>query len=358
MTIIFFFVVVSSLFSPLSGAQPTTAKDEFERYLFANNDQKGRKGPRTDGALVLHNGHIVYEKYARGYDQFKKHVVWSVSKTVMSLLYGVALREGRVRLEQSICDFGDFRREQCAIQIRDVLSWSSSIRWKEEYEGTDSPTQSSVMAMLYGQGRGDMASFVKAQPLEKNFKPGEIWRYSSGDSMLAAYLLGRIYKDRNLRQIYKEKIFDPLGIQHWAWESDVSGALVGAAYFYISARDLARIGELFLGQGEYKGQVIFTRDHWRFMTEVPASFKKNRPEYKGTISGAHLWVNSPVLELGKSWPAAPVDTVAALGHWGQYLAVVPSKKIVVVRIGDTRDGSVNINGLLERALALVDEAQK
>lgn len=344
-------------------SSPLVFSHELENYLFLNKDNKSnqksglRMGPRTEGVIVIKDGKTLYEKYDRGYDQNKKHIAWSVSKTVVALLYGVALREGRIQLDQSICDFGRFENSKfCSIKIRDVLTWSTAIQWNEEYEGAAKPSESSVLAMIYGEGRIDMAGFVKKQPLVKEFKPGEIWRYSSGDSMLAAYLLQDIYKGEDLRQVFKNKIFDPIGVQDWTWESDSAGTIAGAYYFFISIRGLANIGELLLGKGTFRGKKIFDENYWNFISTVPESFKKNRVGHKTQdISGAHLWLNKArEANKAKPWPAAPDDTVAALGHWGQYLAVIPSKNAIVVRIGDTRDKSVDLRGILQRAMPLID----
>lgn len=218
-----------------------------------------------------------------------------------------------------------------------MLTWSTAIKWKEEYEGAIKPTESSILAMLYGQGHRDMAEFVKAQPLEEAMSPGEVWRYSSGDSVLAAALLKNIFKGEDLRKVFKEKLFDPIGVENWTWESDASGTIAGAYYFYTTVHGLARIGELFLGKGSFRGQIILQRRFWNFMTTVPESYKTNRVAHKSQdISGAHLWLNkASEARVRRAWPSAPEDTVAALGHWGQFLAVSPSEKLIVVRIGDT-----------------------
>jgi len=210
--------------------------------------------------------------------------------------------------------------------------------------------------MIYGEGRGDMAAFLKAQPIEKGFKPGSLWRYSSGDSILAAFLLQEIYKGQDIRKIFKEKIFDPLEMKDWTWESDSAGTFSGPYYFYCSARDLAQIGQLLLGRGQYKKHEIFNSAFWKFMTTVPEAFKTARVDLKGnSVSGAHIWLNLPhVGGVPQSWPTVPSDAIAARGHWGQYLVVVPSLKAVIVRLGDTRDDSVSLDGLLPRVMPLLN----
>lgn len=331
------------------------ALQSLEHYLFANNSFGLRQGPRTEAVLVLQNGQMIYEKYDRGYNEVKKHIAWSISKTIMAFLYGVAIKEGRAQLSQSICDVASFSRpEYCRIRVQDVLTWSTAIRWAEEYEKTESPKRSSILAMLYGEGHQDMAKFVQNHPLELQEEPGRVWRYSSGDSTLASYILTSLYKEKNLREVYREKIFDPLGLKNWTWESDLAGTLVGAAYFHVAARDLARIGELILNDGVYGGREILPAAFVRFMKTMPDAFKKRRLDMKKlNISGAHLWINDPHdTGLGPAWPGAPRDAVAAMGHWGQYLVIIPSQNLVAVRFGDTRDDSVSIADFAAKVSAL------
>lgn len=324
-------------------------------YLFNNNDYGVREGPRTDGVLIVQNHKLIFEKYARGYGPKQKHILWSVSKTITALLYGVAIKEKKVHLDQSICDFVAMNSEEkCLITVRDLLTWSSGLDWNEEYENASELRKSSVVAMLYGEGGQDMATFVKNQILLPNTKPGEKWRYSSGDTLLAAQVLGEIYKGQDLRQVVNEKFFAPLEVTDWSGESDDRGVLGGAFYFYLTLPDMVKVGELILSNGKYNGHEIVKPDFIQFMKEIPPAFKAMRLDYNGSdISGAHLWLNDPKnTGLVPPWPKAPLDAVVARGHWGQYLVVIPSLKLVAARIGDTRDGSVKAKDFIEMAAAL------
>src|SRR5690606_37311467 len=118
--------------------------------------------------------------------------------------YGVALQEKRISLEDSVCKYETFENEKyCDMKLRHVLEWSSGIKWIEEYEKGGRPKEASILAMAFGEGRRDNFAFVKAQPLA--FNPGESWRYSSGDSIIASRLLNKIFKTDNLSAVFKEK---------------------------------------------------------------------------------------------------------------------------------------------------------
>jgi len=348
--------IISLLLFSINGWASDYA-ESFDRAMFAPNDYGIREGKRTDAVLVIQDNKTLFEKYARGHDENKQHVMWSVSKTVMSLLYGVALKDKKIKLEQSICDFAEFKPEFCAIQIRHVLEWTTAIEWLEEYENIGNPKLSSVIAMLYGEGRQDQAQFVKSLSFVPDSKPGDIWRYSSGDSILASYLLGKIYQGEDLRQVYQQKIFNLLGMKNYTWEGDFAGTISGAYYFYTTPRDLALIGELLLNGGRYKNHQILPPEYMQFMQSVPAAFKRNRRDHgEKSISGGHIWLNkNNGTGLEKPYPSAPDDLMVLRGHWGQFLVVVPSLKLVAVRIGDNRDGSFSLNGFIEALMLYVQK---
>jgi CubicO group peptidase (beta-lactamase class C family) len=329
----------------------------LDAFFFEGNETGVRQGKRTDSALIIQDGKTLYEHYARGYDENKKHIMWSTSKTALALLVGVAEKDGLLKRSQSICDFiKGLRVDICQIRIQDLLQWSSTLSWREEYENAPSPRVSSVLAMLYGEGHEDMAHFVFSQPLVKDEKPGEMWRYSSGDSIALAAVIRQIYKGQDLRQVYAEKLYGPLGMKNWLWESDVAGTLSGGYYFFVSTRDLAKLGEIFLNQGKIGGHQIVDADFIQFMSTVPDSFVKHRVDYADrNISGAHLWINNPTgTDMQKPWPVAPDDTVATLGHWGQFMIVIPSLKVIAVRTGDTRDHSLGVAEFVNQVMAFVN----
>ncbi len=336
---------------------------DYSQFLFHQNDlpptlSRRRRGKRTDGALVILNGKTAYEKYARGFSADRIHIMWSTSKTVMALLYGVAMQDHKVRLDQSICDFvAAHKSGQCAITIGDLLQWSSALDWNEEYE-RGNILASSVINMLYGAGHRDMAAYVLEHPLEKSVKPGASWRYSSGDSILLSKILRKVFAVSDLRPVFQQKLFFPLGVKDAVWEGDDAGTIGGAFYLYCSARDLAKIGEIFLRRGRVNGVQLVAPEFIDFMESVPPSFTMRRPadEHIHHVSGAHIWVNKAAgkpgdpLYVPMPWPYAPADTVATIGHWGQFLMVVPSMNLIAVRIGDTRDDSFTINRFVEQTV--------
>lgn len=315
----------------------------LEDYTFQTRDDTTHKGIRTDALLMIRDGQLIYERYAGPTTAETPHLTWSISKSLMATVLGVAYGEGRFALQDPAAKFYPPLQKHPAISMADLLHWASGLDWQEDYEYA--PLKSSVVAMLYTRGRGDMAAF-SAEHGEFS-APGQAFRYSSGDSnLLSATLknmLGAKYPDYPWTAL-----FDPLGIRSAVWETDASGTFVASSYAYLTARDLARVGLLMQRDGRWRDQQVLPKDWVEFSRQPFVHYQTQQDE---AVPGGHWWLNRAVEGAAKPWPDAPADTFAALGHWGQALYVIPSEKLVIVRYGDDRDGSYQHNELLKRALA-------
>lgn len=351
--------------APVSGAAASALDD----YLFTlTGRDEDRLGIRTDGVVVVHRGRIIYERYARGYTRHNRHLAWSVSKSFLNAMVGVAVGRGALTLDDSICDHYPAGDELCDITVGDLLDWGSGIDWNEGYE--DDPYYlSSVIAMLYGVGSGDMAAFVASHGLRD--KPGTIYRYSSGDTvLLSAVLAGALGGPHGapglegLAADYPwEFIFDPIGMQSAMFERDLAGTYVGSSYVYATPRDLARFGYLFLHDGCWDGAQIVPEGWVAASTQPNPTFQVGESyehflRDNDAVPGRHWWLNLPLPDLARDsrWPAAPPDTFAALGHWGQTIFIIPSADLVLVRVADDRKvGVLDRDHYLGLALALAAE---
>jgi CubicO group peptidase (beta-lactamase class C family) len=343
---------------PIDGG---AARVSFEDYLFTlEGADEDRLGVRTDGVVVVHGGRIIYERYVRGYDEGNRHLAWSVSKSIDNALVGVAVRRGDLAVEDSVCDYYDrVTEDACDMSVDDLLSFASGYDWNEGYE--DDPYYlSSVVAMLYGVGSGDMAAFVASHELA--YDPGTVYRYSSGDSVLLSAVLEAALP-ASLRLSYPwEFLFDPIGMDSAVFERDRGGTFVASSYVYATPRDLARFGYLYLRDGCWQGEQLLPEGWVAFSTEPNPAFLDERSfewaRDDDPSSGRHWWINGPIPEEGiaAAWPSAPTDTFAALGHWGQTIFVIPSEDLVLVRTADDREpGAFDQDRYLELALALVAE---
>jgi CubicO group peptidase (beta-lactamase class C family) len=279
-------------------------------------------GPGVRAIVVVHHGHIAAERYVDGYSASTPLLGWSMTKSVVAGLVGALIKEGRLTLDHSAGwppAAGDDRQR---IRIADLLSMSSGLRFNESYGAV-----SDVTRMLYLES--DMAGFARKQPLQHH--PGEYWSYSSG----TANILSRIAQDAagGLGAAYPaEKLFKPLGMTSAIIETDEDGTLVGSSYMYATARDWARYGQFLLQDGLWKGQEILPRGYVAMMTSPVAASG-------GQYGHGLVWLwGSDGAEPGKNPDSAfgiPADTFWMQGHDGQSTAIIPSRELVIVRLGLT-----------------------
>jgi len=336
----------------------------LEQYLFPEKvDEQTRLGIRTDAFVLVRGGSIVFERYARDFHRNRKHLVWSVTKSFVNTLVGMAVADGKIRVEDSAAKYYPALSGggKDAILIDHLLRMSSGLFWSEGYES--SPLKSSVVAMLYTRGRNDMAAFAAAQDLV--YQPGTHWYYSSGTSNILTALVRNVYNsptdapqpgDR-FEDLVFNRLFKAIGMRYTTFERDGAGTPVGSSYLYTTARDLARFGYLYLHDGVWQGRRLLPEKWVRYTTTMaPAYYTTDlNPEDAKDNPGAHWYINVGIPERGQPapWPDAPADTFAALGHWGQSLYVIPSLDIVAVRLADDRDTTFNKNrylGLLKNIL--------
>jgi CubicO group peptidase (beta-lactamase class C family) len=331
---------------------PSPTVKALEDYAFPARDEQLRKGVRTDALLVIHDGQVIYERYAGVTTAQTPHLTWSVSKSIMACVLGVAFGEGRFKLDDPVAKFYAPFGTHPDIKLQDLLHWASGLDWQEEYEYA--PLNSSVVAMLYTRGRNDMARFTAEHKAAS--APGTSYRYSSGDSTVLAAALRGMVGEQAYADYPWTALFDPLGIRSATWELDATGTFVGSSYAYMTARDLARIGLLMQRGGRWQDRQLLPQA-WIDFNLTP--FTSQTPVLADEVPGGQWWLNKTADGKTGPWPAAPADTFAALGHWGQALYVVPSAGLVIVRYADDRDGSYDHNQLLRLALeALAGESGK
>lgn len=322
------------------------ALQSLEAYAFPPRDDNSKKGIRTDALLVIRDGQLIYERYAGPTTADTPHLTWSISKSLMATVLGVAYGEGLFKLQDPVARFYPPLQEHPDMTMADLLHWASGLDWQEDYEYA--PLKSSVVAMLYTLGHRDMAAFTAEH--DSYAAPGQVFRYSSGDSGLLSAAMKAIVGPQRYANYPWTALFDPLGMHHAVWETDATGTFVASSYAYLTARDLARVGLLMARDGRWCDDQLLPKD-WVAFNLTP--FDHYHAHEDDAVPGGHWWLNRAVEGASRPWPDAPADTFAALGHWGQAMYVMPSEKLVIVRYGDDRDGSYQDNELLKLVLKAV-----
>ncbi len=288
---------------------------------------------QTKAVVVVRDGRLVAERYAPGVTPETPLLSWSMAKSVTMALVGALVRDGRLDAAAR-APIAEWRRDgdpRAAITLDMLLRQSSGLSFDETYGATND-----VSRMLFTQP--DTGAYAAAMPLE--FPPDTHWSYSSGTSNI----IGRIVRDAfggdvaAMVDYANTTLFDPAGMTSAFFEPDASGSFVGSSYAYMTARDWARFGEWFRRDGEWEGRLL--PEGWVRYATTPTPAAPHG-EY-----GAHWWLNAgPPGDPGaRPWPAIPAEVYAARGHSGQWVAVVPSARLVVVRLGLTVPDEEPIDG--------------
>lgn len=330
----------------------------FEAYAFTRvGKEEERKGVRTDGVVIVHRGRVVYERYAPGWKADTRHLGWSMSKSVTNALTALAVAHGALSLDDSICKHVKATNEAaCAITPRHLLEFASGLDWKEGYEHGGGLQSSSVLAMLYGEGRRDMVGFITSHVLRD--PPGTSWEYSSGDTTLLAGVVGAAMRSRFGEGWEWKLLFEPVGVRSAVWERDEQGVLVGSSLMHATPRDWAKLGFFFLNDGCWAGQRLLPEGWMATSVAVSKPLQQKRVDWhRGDVQGWQFWLNRrvPGVQEEKPWPDVPEDAFAMRGHWGQSVTIIPSLDLVVVRMADDREREAfSLNTFLARALPLVE----
>lgn len=301
---------------------------QFVEYAFSTQNP----AVRTEILLLARDGKIVFERYTHGFEPQSKHRVWSVSKSFVGAVYGILAQQGRVQLDQKVQDFlPEFKKTAALKQvtIKHLLQMNSGIAWNESYFN---PIVSNVIKMLYGEKKENMGGYAALIAATESHEalPGEQFKYSSGTSNLLMYLFKQIIGNLNLHNHWPwTHLFEPLGMQHVAWEQDYSGTFVGSSYLFTTARDLARFGQLYLQDGIFDDKRILPPG-WVKQSVTPSLASAKNNEWYGY--GMHFWTNRHA-DGRVRHKGLPADTFFSLGHNGQILMMIPSKQIVMVRMG-------------------------
>ncbi|MGP8322621.1 MAG: serine hydrolase domain-containing protein [Methanosarcinaceae archaeon] len=292
---------------------------------------------RLESLLILKDQELVLEEYYYGYDRDETHNIHSCTKSIVSLLVGLAINEnGLPDVNQPIGSFFpkmdlSITEDKNKITLHHVLTMTAGFQSDESY---------------FGLEQEKLAKYILNLPLESG--AGEQFRYNSE----CPYLLGSIIYAKTGLQVddyAKEKLFDPLGISNYQWEGD-NGAPHCHSHLHMTPRDMAKIGLLVLNDGQWNNQQIIPKE-W-----VGESTKSHVRESDFFNYGYQWWHRS---NLNKSWWKEDFscnefehEMVLALGWGGQYIFIIKDLDLViVVTSSDYNEG----NGVAHKKVPMVIE---
>jgi CubicO group peptidase (beta-lactamase class C family) len=300
-----------------------TALDAAVAAAFAEPDPAH---PRNTRALVVvHRGRIVAERYAPGFGKDMPLIAWSMAKGAMNALIGLRVKDGKLAVTDRAL-LPEWRGQddpRRAISLDDLLRMSSGLAFDESY----GDPLGDVTEMLFVAN--DMAKLAADKKLLH--APGSDWSYSSGTTVLLARVLRETFGTQaDYLRYPHDRLFGPLGMRTAVLETDAAGTFVASSLLYASARDFARLGLLFLQDGMWRGERLLP-EGWVDYTLTPT---RDAPDES---YGAQMWLKLPESD-GYGEPPLPVDAFYFLGYDEQIIAVVPSRDLVIVRLGLTQQG--------------------
>ncbi len=291
----------------------------------------------TRAVIVLQDGKRIYERYAPGYGPGNRFISWSMAKSVTSTLVGALVADGKLELD-SPAPVPEWRAApgdpRAAITLRQLLNMASGLKHSEAEPVETADTNRA----LFADKSGDIYAHAVSAPLES--KPGTRFQYSTLTTIILAAIVQRtIAPDATtpaarraaIRAFINARLAGPAGMASLLCEYDPKGTLLGGSFCHATARDWAAFGQLYLDNGVVAGRQVVSPAWVKFV---------RTPSVSDHGYGGQFWLNLP--RPTGSDPAlfpeqGPADAFACLGHLGQYIIVVPSKHLVVVRLGKTQD---------------------
>jgi CubicO group peptidase (beta-lactamase class C family) len=301
--------------------QPWPVAVNYNKVALPKETQEALVKYESIAFLVIKNDSIVHEQYWDGYGPSSLSNSFSMAKSVVSILIGAAIKDGKIKsIDQPI---GDFLPEFTSggkekITIHHLLMMSSGLNWQESYANPVSMTTEAY----YGDDLRSLLGRMKA--IET---PGKYFNYLSGDTQILSFVL-KAATGKSLSEYAAEKLWQPLGAENDAlWSLDKKeGDEKAYCCINSNARDFARIGKLYLQDGYWNGQQIVDTS-WVKASTTPDLILDNVTKQPIDYYGLQWWL----IKDSKGQ-----DDFYMRGIGGQYVIVIPSKKIIIVRLGRKR----------------------
>jgi CubicO group peptidase (beta-lactamase class C family) len=283
-------------------------------WAFAEPDSS--RPARTRAVVILHQGRLVAERYATGISANTPLIGWSMTKSVTNAMIGLLVKDGKLKVDAP-APIREWRNdERSAITLDHLLRMNSGLDFEENYGAVSDATK--MLFRVPNAGEYAIQSPLKA-------KPGTEWYYSSGTTNILQELIRRKLKTLPAYWAFpRQRLFQKLGMSTAVMEPDPSGLFVGSSYMFASARDWAKFGQLYLQDGVWQGEQILPKG-W-------AAYSARETPQSNGLYAAQFWI-------GYRKEGLPQDLYYADGFEGQRVLIVPSKHLVIVRLGCTSNST-------------------
>jgi len=290
-------------------------------------DTTGTQG--TFAVAVAYRNQLIAERYRDGFSEQNRFLSWSMAKSITHALAGILVRKGQLDIHQPI-NLPEWQHDdRSQITLNHLMHMNAGQEWNENYGNL-----SDVTLMLHKSA--DMARFSMQK--KSVAPPDSLWLYNSGATNIVSLQIRRIIdNDADYYAFPRRELFNPLGMRSAIFETDASGTFVGSSYVYASMRDYVRFGLLYLNKGNWLGNQLLP-EGWTDQAMQPAGGSGGR-------YGSLFWLNR-----SGDYPDAPADLFMCRGHDGQYIYIIPSMQLVIVRTGFSKKGQFDYNAFVSSIL--------
>jgi CubicO group peptidase (beta-lactamase class C family) len=308
----------------LTATTDLPAHVDRDRLRAASDWAFDRPTPEQDtlSLVVVHQGHIIEERYAEGVDMHTRTRTWSTAKSIAATLIGMLVDEGKLALDEplDIDWLPELRNPEAdprnAITLRHVLNMSSGLY----------PVDSFGMEYATGSGLAYWAGASSVDGARRRGlvrQPGTFWDYENYDTLLAVFAMKQALGDeRTYAEFPRRALLDRIGMRNTLVSTDRFGNFILSSQVYTNARDLARFGLLYLQDGTWEGERIVSGE-WIDFVRTPAPATADR----GRMYGGQFWL------VPDDRDDVPRTAYSTSGNRGQYVIIVPSHDTVIVRRG-------------------------
>jgi CubicO group peptidase (beta-lactamase class C family) len=281
------------------------------------SEQNPTPSNNTRAVVVLQNGKLIGERYAAGFTAQTPLLGWSMTKSVTNAMIGMMVLDKKLEIQKP-APIDEWKNDPRAkITIDQLLRMSSGLGFVEDYA---SPSDATNM-LFRSKGAGAFAIGGKVEA-----EPDAVWSYSSGTTNILQEIVRRQLSNHADYLTYPHtRLFQKLGMTSAILEPDASGTYVGSSFMYATARDWAKFGQLYLQDGVWNGE--------RILPEGWVAYSSTETPHSDGTYAAHFW-------LAHNDPEFPKDGFMAQGFEGQTVAILPSQKLVIVRLGLTHGDAV------------------
>lgn len=305
-------------------SQPWVDSPYLAKIDLLQKERKRIEALEPASFLITWGDTLIFEEYWNDHDREKTSNSFSMAKSIISIMIGIAIDEGKIgSIEDPVSKYLDeFKDEKKDITIRHMLTMSTGLSWSESY----SHPFCDVAELYYDTDDRDLS--CNRREIEE--EPGEIWQYKSGDTQVLTYVLEEA-TGMKASQYASEKLWRPMGAESdalWSLAGDDQSTEKGFCCFYATSRDFLRFGKLINNNGSWNGNQLVSESYVKEMKELAPLTKRNgKPN---NCYGLQYWI----------YTGLPYEVTYFRGMSGQYIISIPSKDLVIVRTGNGTEGNV------------------